>query len=111
VSRQSLTYEDQIVAEYHRLGVMYLSNRPTLIMDPPLSPERLLTDTVCQPSGRVRTAVLALLLLHPEYAVFIPAALGLINESQRLLLKLFYTTAVHLQRLYQRDLRDIVQAD
>jgi len=103
--------EDHIAAELHHLGVTYLSNRPIDSVDNRRSPERLLADIICQPSSRVRTAIIALFLLHPKYAAFIPASLGLLNETQRQLLKLFYTAAVHLQRLYQRDLRPIMRSD
>jgi hypothetical protein len=97
------------VAELHQLGVTYLSNRPITHLKSHSSPACLLANTVCQPSSRVRTAVIALLLLHPGYATYIPTAFGLLlNERQRLLLKLFYTAAVHLQRLYQSELRTIL---
>lgn len=111
LSKQSIASEDQIVAELHQLGVTYLSNRPIVPSVNCRSPERLVADTICQPSSRVRTAVIALFLLHPNYAVFIPAALGLLNETQRQLFKLLYTAAVHLQRLYPSDLRPIMQSD
>jgi hypothetical protein len=103
-SRQSTADEDQLVAELHQLGITYLSNRPTGALKNPRSPEKILAATVCQPSSRVRTAVIALLLLHPGYAAFVPTAVGLLKERQRQLLKLLYTAAVHLQRLYQSDL-------
>lgn len=110
VSRESIIDEDQIVAELHQLGITYLSNRLTSPLNSLRSPEHLLADTICQPSSRVRTAVIALFLLHPGYAAFVPTALGLLNENQRQLLKLFYTAAVHLQHLYQRDLISITSS-
>lgn len=111
VSRQSVADEDQLVAELHQLGITYLSNR---LITPPKSPrplEQLLADTIKQPSSRVRTAVIALFLLHPDYAEFVLTALGLLNENQRQILKLFYTAAVYLQRLYQSDLIVIIGSE
>jgi hypothetical protein len=37
--------------------------------------------------------------------------LGLLSKNQRQLLKLFYTAAVHLQRLYQGDLISIMSSE
>lgn len=104
VSRESIADEDQLVAELHQLGITFLSNRLIASSKSPRSPERILADAIKQPSSRVRTAVIALFLLHPNYAEDVPTALSLLNQNQRQLLKLFYTAAVHLQHLYQSDL-------
>jgi len=96
--------EDELVAELNQIGINYLSNRLITNRANHDTPGRLLADIVCQPSSRVRSAVIALLLLRPSYSEFVPAAAKLLNDNQRLLLKLFYTAAVHLQRLYQTDL-------
>lgn len=108
MDRYPVVDEDQLVAELHQLGITYLSYRPTTLPKSPRSPKQLLADTIMQPSSRVRTAVIALFVLHPGCAKYLPNALTLVNESQRQLLKLFYTAAVHLQRLYQSDLSAIV---
>jgi hypothetical protein len=111
VSRQSIADEDQFVAELHQLGITYLSNRLITPLKSIRSPEYILADAIDQPSSRVRTAVIALLLLHPDYAEYVPIALGLLNENQRHLLKLFYTAAVHSQREYQSDLIAIIGSE
>ncbi len=108
VTRQSIADEDQLVSELHQLGITYLSNRLITTLTSPRSLELIIADTIKQPSSRVRTAVIGLFLLHPCYAGYVPTALGLLNENQRQLLKLFYTAAVHLQRLYQNDLITII---
>ncbi len=108
VTRQSIADEDQLVSELHQLGITYLSNRLITILKSPRSPENIIADTIKQPSSRVRTAVIALFLLHPYYAEYVPTALGLLSENHGQLLKLFYTAAVHLQRLYQNDLITII---
>lgn len=99
--------EDELVAELNQIGINYLSNRPTTHRANRGTPVRLLADIVCQPSSRVRSAAIALFLMRPGYSEFVPAAAKLLNDNQRLLLKLFYTAAVHLQRLYQSDLLPI----
>jgi len=111
VSRQSIVDEDQLVAELHQLGITYLSNRLITSPKSPRSPEYILAGTIKQPSSRVRTAVIALFLLHPDYAEYVPTALGFLNENQRQLLKIFYTAAVYLQRLDQNDLIAIISPE
>jgi len=111
VSREAIADEDQFVAELHYLGITYLSNRLITSPKSPRSPEQLLAGAIKQPSSRVRTAIIALFLLHPNYSEYLPIALGLLNENQRQLLKLFYTAAVHLQRLYQSELITIIGSD
>ncbi len=111
VRGQSIADEDQFVAELHQLGITYLSNRLITPSKSPRSPEQILAGAIKQPSSRVRTAVIALFLLHPSYAEYLPIALGLLNENQRQLLKLFYTAAVHLQRLFENDLTDTLGSE
>jgi hypothetical protein len=59
----------------------------------------LLADLVRQPSGRVRAAVIAVFLSHPEYADAVLAAL------MRLTLQSFYLAAVLLQQEHAPRLR------
>ena len=58
----------------------------------------LLADLVQQPSARVRAAVIAVFLAHPEYAAAVPAALERLGPTERLTLRFFYTAAVLLQQ-------------
>jgi len=60
--------EDALVGELEYWGVRYLTRRTTNPRTVTRSPEQLLSDLVRQPSSRVRNAVIALLLLHPEFA-------------------------------------------
>jgi hypothetical protein len=108
---QEISHEDQLVTELHQLGVTYLSNRVSEVSSPPRSPEQTLTDTIRQPSARVRTSVIALLLLHPSYAEAIPSSLDQLNEGHRLTLKIFYTAAVFLQRAYHKELLPLLAKD
>ncbi len=101
--------EDQLVAELHLLGVTYLSNRISASSSIPRPPSQLLADSVCQPSSRVRTAVIPLLLLHPLFSEFIPDAMRLLNEDHRQSLMLFYTATVYLQRQYQAELSPLLE--
>jgi len=108
MNNSMLTEEDQLVAELRHLGITYLSNRQIDSLRNERTPERLLADAVCQPSSRVRTAVIGLFLLHPDFFKYIALASKYLNANQYLLLKLFYTASVYLQRLYQNELVPIV---
>ncbi len=100
--------EEELVAELGLLGIRYLSRQSSYQASQVRSPERLLADLVRQPHARVRTAVIALLLSHPEYAEAVPAALRQLGPRDRLTLQALYTAAVLLQREYVDRLRPVV---
>jgi len=102
---QALSIEEQLVAELERLGIRYLSRLMPESAKQVRNPGVLLADLILQPSSRVRTAVIALLLAHPEYASSIPIALARLQEMDQLALKLFYTAAVWLQRQHAARLQ------
>src|SRR5690242_6531186 len=101
---QEIIEEDNLVADLSVFGITYLSNRIPKLSNPRHTSTQILADCVQQPSSRVRTAVIALFLLHPEFFRTLPSGLLLLNEEQSQLLKIFYTSAVYLQRLYQDQL-------
>jgi hypothetical protein len=97
--------EECIVAELGLLSVRYLSRRTSAQVKRVRPPDVLLADLVRQPSARVRSAVIAVLLAHPEYASAVPAALERLGPAERLTLQLFYTAAVLLQQEHAEQLR------
>lgn len=101
--------EDQLVEELSQLGITYLSNRSSFPSASPRSPEEIIADCVQQPSSRVRTAAIALFLLHPQLSARLPQALALLDDESRQLLKVFYTGAVYLQKLYYEELYPLVE--
>jgi hypothetical protein len=58
-----------------------------------------------KPSARVRAAVIAVFLSHPEYADAVPAALRRLHPPERLTLQSFYLAAVFLQPEHAHRLR------
>jgi hypothetical protein len=108
---RSLQEEERIVAELESLGVRYLS-RHTVDRAESIRPaDVLLADLVRQPSARVRAAVIALLLAHPEYSDAVPAALERLRPAEGMTLRLFYTAAVLLQQEHAERLRPFVPGD
>jgi hypothetical protein len=104
----SFEEEERIVAELKLLDVGYLSRRTPVRAKHVRPPDVLLADLVRQPSARVRSAVIAVLLAHPEYAAAVPAALEQLGPAERLTLQLFYTAAVLLQQEHAVRLRAFV---
>ena len=100
--------EERLVAELELLGIRYLSRHTSDRAERVRPPDILLADLVRQPSARVRAAVIAVLLAHPEYAEAMPAALKRLQPAERRTLRLFYTAAVLLQREYAEQLRAFV---
>jgi len=107
---QSLQSEEQIIAELECLGVRYLSRQFETQPATPRTPYQLLRDIVCQPSSRVRSALISLLLAHPEYAVYTFSAMALLEKEQAQTFIFFYTAAVHLQQQFENPLRVFLEA-
>lgn len=99
------TQEEQLVAEIEKLGIRYLSRQTSYEAKQVRPPQRLLADLLRQPSSRVRTAVIAVLLAHPEYAQVVPQTLKHLPLSDQTTFKLFYTAAVALQRQHAERLK------
>lgn len=100
--------EEQVVSELDALGISYLSRQHSLSVGRVRPPEQLLADLMRQPSARVRQAVIALLLSHPDYADSVPAALKNLTPDQQLTLKIFYTATVWLQQEHMQRLMPFV---
>jgi hypothetical protein len=99
-----LLKEEQVVAELSRLGIDYLSRISDEVAQQPRPVWMLLADIVRQPSSRVRTALIALLLEHPEVATAIPVAVKKVYAKNRTTLKYFYTAAFLLQKINAKTL-------
>jgi hypothetical protein len=99
-----LTQEESLVAELNLLGIRYLSRQTPYSANRVRSGKRLLVDLIRQTSSRVRTAVISVFLVHPEYVHALPLAVQELDNSEQLTLKLFYTAAVLLQRKYVQRL-------
>lgn len=100
--------EERLVAELELLGIRYLSRQTSFEASGVRAPESLLIDLVQQPHARVRAAVIAVLLSHPDYAQAVPAALRQLSSRDRLTLQSLYTAAVLLQREHADRLRPVV---
>ena len=100
--------EERLVAELELLGIRYLSRHTSDQAESVRPPDVLLADLVRQPSARVRAAVIAVLLAHPEYAEAVPAAMERLRPAERLTLQTFYTAALLLQQEYAERLRSFV---
>lgn len=108
---KELVDEDHVVAELAHFGITYISNRIPQLYNPHRTPPQILACCVQQPSSRVRTATISLLLLHPEFSRVLAESLSLLSEEERQLLIIFYTSAVYLQRLYKDQLPPIMTSE
>jgi len=103
--------EEKLVAQLERLGVRYLSRQTNISAKRLHLPGKLLADLICQPSSRVRNALIALLLAQPGFAAYIPDALKRLAPDQVRVFKLLYTAAVILQRIHAARLKMFLGAD
>ena len=97
--------EERLVAILGDLGVRYLSHEASIQVRPVRSSARFLADLIQQPSSRVRTALIAVLLAHPALAQSVPAALTRLKPEEQLTMKLLFTAAVFLQKKHADQLR------
>jgi hypothetical protein len=101
--------EEALVAELEQLGVRYLSRRspsqPWLFH----LPDEILAALVRQPNSRIRNAIIAVFLVHPEYGQSVPAALHKCRGECRWMLKIYYTAAFFLQQKYREELYKYLQ--
>jgi hypothetical protein len=104
-TQADLQIEEQLVNELARLGVRYLSRQSTEVTQSVRAPHELLARLVCQPSSRVRSALIALLLARPDYARYVRRAMKCLNQSDAQRLRFFYSAAVILQQQYAERLR------
>jgi hypothetical protein len=102
--------EEDLVAELELLGVRYLSRLSDHQASEVRPPAALLADLVRQPSPRVRAAVIAVLLAHPEYADAVPRALERLGPDDAFTLQAFYAAATLLQQQHARRLRALMGA-
>jgi len=96
--------EERLVAELETFGVCYLSRQAVVQVGQVRSPARFLADLIQQPSSRVRTAFIAVLLAQPALAQAVPAALTRLKPQEQLTLKLLYTAAMLLQKKHAERL-------
>lgn len=97
--------EEQVVTELAQFGVRYLSRQSDPGTVIPRAPQDFLATLVRQPSSRVRSAVIALLLARPDFASYVPAALQQLKAPEAQTLRFFYTAAVYLQGQYADALK------
>jgi hypothetical protein len=78
-----------------------------------LAPAELMEGLAQSSEARVRSAIIPLLLRHPEFAEAARLAAGHLQPPARYTLKLFYTAALLLQRKYAERLSHLpgVQVD
>jgi hypothetical protein len=100
--------EERLVAELELLGIRYLSRQTPEHAASVRPPADLLAGLIRQPSARVRTAVIAVLLSHPDLAEVLPAALERLSPPEQQTLLFFYTAAVLLQQQYAPQLQSYV---
>ena len=91
---------DDLVSELNRYGLRFMRGTGDLGSEPQLSPVELMVALTDQPEARLRLALIPLLLVRPQLATSISAALARLDPPAQLTLKFFYTAAVFLQQIH-----------
>jgi hypothetical protein len=103
INQSRLGEEEKIIAELSALDVNYLSRNTDSKYMNQREKAQLMADIIRQPSSRVRSAIIAVLLIHPELAGYIPHSIESLRGKNRSTLKLFYTAAVYLQKKHEME--------
>jgi hypothetical protein len=97
---------DALVAQLREQGIRYLApSQPDFSEPPRVSPNELIMRLVTHPDARLRLALIALLLLHPEWGPYVHSQIRELAEPTRTDLQALYTAAVYLQCLWHTRLR------
>jgi hypothetical protein len=107
----SMAEEETLVAELEQLGVRYIARQVPCAVTELRAPDLLLADLIRQPSARVRGAVIAVLLAHPEFASAVLAALSRLSPPEGRMLRYLYTAACLLQEEYADRLKRLAPTD
>jgi len=99
---------NQLIGEMNRIGVNFVVGDTIPRVATSLSPSELMAGLVAHKDARIRLALIPVLLQHPEYAPEAQNTLNLLDDSQKLNFKLYYTAAYLLQIVYSEELEGLL---
>ncbi len=97
---------DSLVAALEEYGIRFLMGGdgiPSALAR--ISPDELIAKLAAHQDPRLRMALTALFLLHPEWASYVPEIAERLNGAALIELKARYMAAVYLQRMWRTRLR------
>jgi hypothetical protein len=94
----------QLLYELDRIKVHYLIGENLPVYQDHLTPVKLLAGLASQDDARMRRALIAVLLRHPEYSRSAKAVISELPDEQALIFQLYYTAAYYLQAEYSDQL-------
>ncbi|MBI2981408.1 MAG: hypothetical protein HYY44_03785 [Deltaproteobacteria bacterium] len=97
------------IATLNQWGVFYLSAPVSLKEQKPLELINLVEHLIQSDRPRLKLAVTAFFLVHPQEARIVRQVISSLGERPSLLLKYYYTAAVFLQRLWRSQLTGSVE--
>ena len=101
---------NQLIAEINRRGIHFLAGESAGNDLEKLSPAELMAGLASNADARIRLALVAVLLQHPQYAVDAHEAMELLNNQNRLTFQLYYTAAHFLQIIYRDKLQQTLES-
>ena len=96
----------QLVDALNGLGVHFLAGGSGATV--PLDPATLLVRLAQNSEARLRLALIPLLLVHPEHALFVRPAVQQLPVGPKLTLQCYYTAAHLLQRQHSDELLNLL---
>jgi len=96
---------ESLVAELRHRGIRFLAPSDAQLGPERLTDEALLIALLQHPDPRLRFSLIPWFILHPELHSMLPSLLPRLPLEERTELKVLYTAAVYLQRLWRTRLR------
>jgi len=105
MSAPALTFtRDQLVSALADYGVRFLAGGDENVPRALIAAEDLIRAIVADPDPRLRLALTALFLSHPEYHAYVPGLASQLDGSAKIELQARYQAAVYLQRIWKTRL-------
>lgn len=100
--------EDTLIAKLSSLGLQFVVGGSKALLLNDLTDVELIAGLVQQSDARLRMALIALFLYRPDLETAVPLTFPILTPYDQLLLKIYYTAAMLLQRIHENQLNQLI---
>ncbi len=100
--------EEALIAKLSSLGLQFVIGKSKAFLLNDLTEVELIAGLVQQSDARLRMALIALFLYRPDLETAVPLTFPILTPNDQLLLKVYYTAAMLLQRIHENRLKQLI---
>jgi hypothetical protein len=100
--------EEVLIAKLASLGLHFVIGKTKTIPKTNLTDTELIAGLIQQSDARLRMALIALFLYRPDLETAVAPSLSTLTPNDQILLKIYYTAAVLLQRIHETRLSQLI---